>query len=179
MTQCGRRESQIPRPVSQSQARQGRGTTGRALIGFMNSPILLSPLAGDVLGSATDDFVIAEWQDAGAPPGPPRYIAPLHLHRKDDEAWYVLEGTLRVKTGDDEVELRAGSGVLVPHGTPHTYWNPISERVRYLLVMTSRIYRLIQEIHATKERTPAIMHALFEKFDSELLSSPSFGSGAV
>jgi len=27
---------------------------------------------------------------------------------------------------------------------------------------------LIQEIHATKERSPAIMRALFEKFDSEL-----------
>jgi len=80
----------------------------------------------------------------------------------------VLEGCLCVEMGDEEVEVRAGSGVLVPRGTPHTYWNPSSERVRYLLVMTPRIHRLIQEIHATKERSPAIMRALFEKFDSEL-----------
>jgi mannose-6-phosphate isomerase-like protein (cupin superfamily) len=135
----------------------------------MTPPMIAPPLAGNVLGSGTGDFVIAEWQDAGAPPGPPRWVAPLHLHRNDDEAWYVLEGTLRVKMGDEEVELRAGAGVLVPRGTPHTYWNPGSERVRYLLVMTSGIYGLIQEIHATKERTPAIMRALFEKFDSQLI----------
>ena len=135
----------------------------------MNSPFLVPPLAGRLLGSAADNFVIAEWQDAGARPGPPRWIAPLHLHRSDDEAWYVLEGRLCVKKGEEEVELRAGSAILVPRGTPHTYWNPDPHRVRYLLVMTPRIHALIQEIHATQERTPALMRALFEKFDSELL----------
>jgi len=134
----------------------------------MSAPSIAPPLAGNVLGLANNHFVIAEWQDAGGPPGPPRWIAPLHLHRNDDEAWYVLEGRLCVKMGDEEVELRAGSGVLVPRGAPHTYWNPSSERVRYLLIMTPKIHRLIQEIHATKERSPAIMRELFEKFDSEL-----------
>ena len=135
----------------------------------MSAPTVAPPLAGNVLGSNNNDFVIAEWQDAGGVQAQPHLIAPLHLHRSDDEAWYVLEGPLRVKMGDEEVELRAGSGVLVPRGTPHTYWNPGSERVRYLLVMTSRIYGLIQEIHATKERTLPTMQALFNRFDSELL----------
>ena len=31
-----------------------------------------------------------------APRGLPRFIAPLHVHPRDDEAWYVLEGNLRV-----------------------------------------------------------------------------------
>lgn len=135
----------------------------------MNSSLVVSPLAGRTLGSGTNDFVVAEWQDAGAPPGPPRYIAPFHLHRSDDEAWYVLEGVLQIKAGEKEIELRAGSGVLVPRGTPHTYWNPTVQRVRYLLVMTPRIYSLIQKIHATSDRTPAGMRNLFEEFDSELL----------
>jgi mannose-6-phosphate isomerase-like protein (cupin superfamily) len=136
----------------------------------MSSPVVAPPLAGRVLGSAASNFVIAEWQDAGAPPGPPRWIAPLHLHRNDDEAWYVLEGRLCVRKGDEEVELSAGSAILVPRGTPHTYWNPSSDRVRYLLIMTPRIYSLIQEIHTTNERTPAVMRALFERFDSQLLA---------
>lgn len=136
----------------------------------MSAPIIAPSLAGNVLRSASNDFVIAEWQDEGGVHPQPHLIAPLHIHRKDDEAWYVLEGALRVKMGDEEVELRAGSGVLVPRGTPHTYWNPGPERVRYLLVMTSRIYGLIQEIHATKERTSSVMQALFNRFDSELLA---------
>src|SRR5579864_6647423 len=90
----------------------------------MNSPIIAPPLSGNTLGSPNNSFVNAEWQDAGGPPGPPRLIAPRHVHYKDDEAWYVLEGTLRVQSGEDEIEAHAGSGVLVPRGTPHTYWNP-------------------------------------------------------
>jgi mannose-6-phosphate isomerase-like protein (cupin superfamily) len=133
--------------------------------------MIAPPLAGNVLGSINDAFVIAEWRDAGGPAGPPRYIAPLHLHHADDEAWYVLEGTLRVLVGKDEVEAHAGSGVFVPRGTVHTYWNPGPAPVRYLLIMTSNIYRLIQEIHAMQSRTPEALRVVFNKFDSELVDS--------
>jgi mannose-6-phosphate isomerase-like protein (cupin superfamily) len=136
----------------------------------MTSPILAPPLAGNVLGSVGDNFVIAEWHDAGGPPGPPRLIAPPHVHHRDDEAWYVLEGTLRVRVGAEEVEARAGAGVFVPRGTPHAYGNPAPEPARYLLVMTANIYRLIQEIHALPDRTPAAVAAVFRKYDSELLA---------
>ena len=132
----------------------------------MNAPIIAPPLAGNVLGSVSASFVVAEWKDAGGPPGPPRWIAPLHMHRNDDEAWYVLEGTLCVRVGKDVVEARAGSSVLVPRGTPHTYWNPGAGLTRYLLVMTSNIYALIQAIHAMTDRSPAALNAVFERYDS-------------
>ena len=135
----------------------------------MNSPIMAPALAGSVLGPTGSDFVIAEWKDAGGPPGPPRWIAPLHLHRNDDEAWYVLEGTLYVRVGKDVVETKAGCAVFVPRGTPHTYWNPGPGLVRYLLVMTSNVYSLIQDIHAMTERSPAALAAVFERHDSEWL----------
>jgi mannose-6-phosphate isomerase-like protein (cupin superfamily) len=135
----------------------------------VNSPTLAPPLAGNVLGSINDAFVIAEWQDGGGPPGEPRLIAPRHVHYSDDEAWYVLEGKLRVQMGEKEVEVPAGAGVLVPKGTPHTYWNPGPDRTRYLLIMTANIYRLIQEIHTLPDRNFAVLQALFKKYDSELL----------
>src|SRR5260370_26183885 len=100
----------------------------------MSSPNTLPPLAGRVIGSIDDAFVIAEWRDPGGPPGSPRLIAPPHLHRSDDEAWYGLEGALRVRVGNQQVEAPAGSAVFVPRGTPHTYWNPGPAPVRYLLV---------------------------------------------
>ncbi len=133
----------------------------------MSSSTIAPALAGNVVGSVGANFVVAEWKDAGGPPGPPRWIAPLHLHRNDDEAWYVLEGTLCVRVGKDVVEARAGSAVLVPRGTAHTYWNPGPGLVRYLLVMTSNIYSLIQDIHAMTDRSPAALRAVFEKHDSE------------
>ena len=133
--------------------------------------MIVSPLAGNVIGTSENSFVIAEWQDSGGPAGPPRYIAPLHLHHHDDEAWYVLEGTLGVKIGNDVVEAPAGSAVLVPRGTSHTYWNSGPGRLRYLLVMTPNIYSLIQQIHRTTNRTSAALRALFAQHDSELLDA--------
>ena len=138
----------------------------------MTSPTIAPPLAGNVLGSVGDAFVIAESRDAGGPAGPPRLIAPPHVHHSDDEAWYVLEGALRVQVGKEEVEAHAGAGVRVPRGTPHTYWNPGPGPVRYLLVMAANIFRLIQEIHALPDRTPAAVAAVFKKYDSELLDAP-------
>ena len=102
------------------------------------------PLAGQVLGAEAGAFVLAEWRDPGGPSGPPRLIAPRHVHHSDDEAWYVLDGRLRVQVGTHEVEVPAGAGAFVPRGTPHTYWNPDHAPVRYLLVMTPRIYQLIE-----------------------------------
>jgi len=53
---------------------------------------LVAPLSGNVLHS--ESLVLVEWRDPGGGTDPPRYIAPLHVHHEDDEAWYVLEGTL-------------------------------------------------------------------------------------
>lgn len=135
----------------------------------MASPILVPALLGKTIGSPAGDFVIAEWQDAGGPAGQRRPIAPLHLHHHDDEAWYVLEGTLGVKVGESELEAQVGGAILVPRGAPHAYWNAGTGRLRYLLVMTAAIYKLIQEIHAATDRTPGAMREIFRRHDSELL----------
>ena len=100
----------------------------------MSTPNIAPLLSGQVIGSTSDSFVIAEWRDAGGPAGPPRLIAPLHLHRQDDEAWYVLEGALRLQVGKEEVEARAGSAVFVPSGARSAQtviaflWNGMLER---------------------------------------------------
>jgi uncharacterized cupin superfamily protein len=130
------------------------------------------PLAGNVLGSADNSFAIAEWSDPGGSSARPHTIAPWHVHHNDDEAWYVLEGTLCVRAGDEVIELRAGSGYLAPRGTPHTYWNPDPAPVRYLLFMTPTILRLIQSIHAATDRSPAAMADLFAAHDSALIAPP-------
>jgi mannose-6-phosphate isomerase-like protein (cupin superfamily) len=134
----------------------------------MNPSVVAPPLSGKTLGTAADSFVIAEWRDGGGVSDKPRLIAPRHVHHSDDEAWYVLDGTLRIQFGDKEVEAAAGAAVLVQRGTPHTYWNPGPEPAHYLLVMTPNVFGLIQDIHAMTERTPAALREIFLKHDSEL-----------
>ena len=131
--------------------------------------MIASPLSGNVLGAGRDQFVIAEWRDPGGTTKEKRLIAPTHLHRADDEAWYVLYGTLKFRIGDEEVEARAGSAVLVPAGTPHTFWNPSADPTRYLIIMTANIHHLIQAIHAMPVRTHEAVAAVFEEHNSTLL----------
>jgi mannose-6-phosphate isomerase-like protein (cupin superfamily) len=113
----------------------------------------------------SESFVIADWSDPGTHPGRP--IAGPHVHRADDEAWIVLEGRLGFRVGEEEREVLAGDSLLVPRGTPHSYWNPRAEPARYLLVMTPRIHHLIEALHAGDRSDFA---RIFEEHDSELLA---------
>ena len=48
----------------------------------------------------------------------------LHSHPREEEAIFVLEGTARMRVGEEELELRAGSMVRFPHAVPHDVRNP-------------------------------------------------------
>jgi mannose-6-phosphate isomerase-like protein (cupin superfamily) len=126
-------------------------------------------LAGLAVGRPDGSFVLAEWADAGET-SRERPIAPLHAHRSEDEAWYVLEGRLGLVAGEDELELTTGGAVVVPAGTPHAYWNASAEPARYLLVMGPETYRLVQAIHAEERRDAESMRELFRAHDAELLA---------
>ncbi len=112
----------------------------------------------------SDSFVIADWTDPGTHPGRP--IAGLHVHHEDDEAWIVLDGTLGFQIGDAQREVDAGDSILVTRGTPHSYWNPNRRPAHYLLVMTPRIYELIEALHSGERSDYA---QIFAEHASELL----------
>jgi quercetin dioxygenase-like cupin family protein len=63
-------------------------------------------------------------------PGPP-----LHLHERHLDSFFVLEGTLSLRLGDDAVEAPAGSYAYAPPGSVHTFSNPGGETVRALNIM--------------------------------------------
>lgn len=128
----------------------------------------MARLADGVLAPRDSGLVLAEWTAEGATEGDPVYQAPLHLH-EEDEAWYVLDGTLRVRVGEEEVEVRAGGAVVVPGGTPHTYYNPCPEPARYVLVMGARTWALIQAIHSAGDRSSEAMRELFARYGARLL----------
>jgi len=52
---------------------------------------------------------------------PVGHSPPLHVHRREDEAFYVLEGRIRFRIGDEELLADAGSFVFAPRDVPHTF----------------------------------------------------------
>lgn len=110
-------------------------------------------------------LVVSEWEgDAAVWPQ-----APLHLHREDDEAWYVLQGVLRFQVGDEVIRLGPGGSLVVPADTPHTFWIDEGAPARYVIVMTRQIAALIDAIHSAPDRSSVAMAALFERFGSQIL----------
>jgi quercetin dioxygenase-like cupin family protein len=47
--------------------------------------------------------------------------APLHLHHRDDEGFWVLEGNVTFEVGDTTIEAGAGDYVFAPRGIPHRF----------------------------------------------------------
>ncbi|HEV2372858.1 MAG TPA: cupin domain-containing protein [Streptosporangiaceae bacterium] len=126
-------------------------------------------LAGQVLAPAGSGLVLAEWTAAGSTGDTPMYQAPLHSHAEEDEAWYVLTGTLAVRVGEEVTEVPAGGAAVVPAGAVHTYWNPRPEPARYVLVMGARTHALIEAIHTAQDRSTEAMRALFASYGSTYL----------
>ena len=48
---------------------------------------------------------------------------PVHSHKAEVKTLYVIAGALSVQLGDVVRQAGAGATVLVPAGTPHTFWN--------------------------------------------------------
>ena len=46
---------------------------------------------------------------------------PLHIHHREDEAWYVLDGQITFHVGDDILVARRGSFAFAPMGVPHGF----------------------------------------------------------
>jgi len=47
--------------------------------------------------------------------------SPWHVHREEDEWFYVLEGEFTVYVGDRRLSLPAGAFAFGPKGLPHTF----------------------------------------------------------
>jgi quercetin dioxygenase-like cupin family protein len=50
---------------------------------------------------------------------PPGDATPPHIHHTDDEAWYVLEGVVRLSCGDEVYEAEVGDFLFAPKGIEH------------------------------------------------------------
>src|SRR5436190_713488 len=62
--------------------------------------------------------------------------APLHLHTREDEYSFVLEGRMGALLGDGVVEAGPGDLVFKPRNQWHTFWNAGDEPCRILEIIS-------------------------------------------
>jgi quercetin dioxygenase-like cupin family protein len=64
---------------------------------------------------------------------PPGGGPPPHIHTREDETFYVLEGQIEVLLGEETVVAGSGDFVNVPRGTVHCFRNAGTETARLVL----------------------------------------------
>ena len=98
-----------------------------------------------------------------------------HLHLEMEEAFYVLDGTLHIQLGEEAVQAPAGSFVLVPRGTVHTFANPLTTPSKFLLITSpggfEHYYEELAAFIAEPESfTPEAVEGLAEKYKFRVVS---------
>lgn len=101
----------------------GDGPTVRSPIG---APLTFKARSEETGGALT------VFESAVAPGEGP----PLHLHVREDEGIYVLQGRLRVRLEETLHDAPSGSFVFIPSGVPHTWQNAGDELARLLVMFT-------------------------------------------
>jgi mannose-6-phosphate isomerase-like protein (cupin superfamily) len=105
---------------------------------------------------------------------------PLHVHSREDELFYVLEGALLVQLGERQVTLTAGWVGYAPRGTPHTFCNPWAAPVRLLGFLTPGVFEgFFEDSAAISAATPpggvpdlAAQLAVGRKYGSVVVGPP-------
>jgi mannose-6-phosphate isomerase-like protein (cupin superfamily) len=106
---------------------------------------------------------------------PPRAGPPLHIHLREDEMWFVLEGELRFKADKQIFRAPAGSFVFVPRAMPHCLQNVGDTPVRYLEMFTpagmERFFEGLSRL-PPGEVSPTVFRSIAERASMKVIGPP-------
>ncbi|WP_028923014.1 cupin domain-containing protein [Pseudonocardia acaciae] len=111
---------------------------------------------------------------------------PLHIHRREDEWFYVVHGQLRVRVGDESTLAGPGDSVFAPRNVPHLHSVLSPEGARFLVGFSPALadgadgfVRAASQPAPAPEPPPAAappdpdaLSALASRFGVEILGSP-------
>ena len=107
------------------------------------------------------------------PLAPGTLAGPSHVHHKEDEASYVLEGEIMAQIGDQLIQAPVGTLIFKPKGIPHTFWNQGSVPARILEIISPAGFEKYFEeladlvVPGSPPDIPRLM-TLAQKYDLEL-----------
>jgi quercetin dioxygenase-like cupin family protein len=109
---------------------------------------------------------------------------PLHINTREDENYYVIEGTLTFQIGERTLEAPAGTFVHIPKGVVHTHWNATAAPVRLVGFPApagfETFFADLAEVMASMPAGPPDMSRVapvYEKYGLEVVGPPPSGQG--
>lgn len=109
--------------------------------------------ANDLPDSVTLTEVILAPKSLGAPP---------HIHKNEDEAFVVLDGTVHFLNGEEEVVGKKGAIASLPRGHWHGFWNPTNRPAKMLLIIApghfQKFFMAVEEaVKKAEVKTPQVI----------------------
>ncbi len=99
---------------------------------------------------------------------PRALAAPLHVHTREDEYSFVLEGRMGALLGDDVVEAGPGDLVFKPRDQWHTFWNAGDEPTRILEIIApagfERFFKELSDMGGAIDADPEQLAALGARY---------------
>jgi quercetin dioxygenase-like cupin family protein len=84
---------------------------------------------------------------------PPGTASPLHVHTREAEAWYLLDGTMTYLAGGQLFDLAAGDFIYLPRDVPHAFRTTGASPVRFLgLTLPGGLMDLYDEVGIPAEQ---------------------------
>jgi quercetin dioxygenase-like cupin family protein len=128
------------------------------------------PMTFLVTGSDTRHTSMFEWTI------PPGFSTGLHVHRVQEETFYVLEGECDWQVGNERVRATPGTYLFLPPGVPHNIGNASDSISRVLMTVSPPGHeRYFEELAETVARggasDPATIAELRARFDTDQLSA--------
>jgi quercetin dioxygenase-like cupin family protein len=108
---------------------------------------------------------------------PPGGGPPPHVHRREDEAFYVLDGSLTFQADGRDLPASSGAWVTLPKGSLHTFKNTGTAAARMLiLVSPSGLEKFFAEVgQEAAERTAVPPPVTPADIDRLLAVAPRYG----
>ena len=112
------------------------------------------------------------------PMSPRALAAPLHVHTREDEYTYVLEGRVGALLGDEVLVAEPGDLVFKPRKQWHTFWNAGDEPARILEIIApagfEEFFKELSDMGGAMKAPPEELTALGARYglDFKLESVP-------
>lgn len=101
------------------------------------------------------------WEEAANPGEGP----PMHIHHREEEMFFVLEGQFRFWCGDEIFEGGPGTTAVLPRGVPHTWLCTGDVRGRMLVSVTPGGFeRFFLDLEALPHVDPVAVAALAARY---------------
>ena len=140
-------------------------------------PIVQPPGGGKAVGviGGRSTFKVLSEQTGGAyaileQEVPPGHGPPLHVHRRETEIFYILEGAFEFRVGDATIPAPAGTTLVGPRDIPHAFRNVGDSAGKLLLtVIPGRFSEYFIEVDAEPGADDERIKAICARYEVEIL----------